>query len=220
VKLIEKEHCYIIDEVFPSNIIAGFTKPTVGGNLPQDINTSLSYLGWQFQISYLNQIHSSKVNCIENSGIYEGDALFSKKDDFVLIVKTADCLPIFFHSVELNMIGIVHMGWRGAKVGILGNINEDISSFKIVAGVGLRKCCYEVGEEFLNYPQFVDFLNRKNNKLYFDVVGFTKEQLRKKELREDNFFDLGICSFCSGYKLFSCRNDALSSRTLSFILKK
>lgn len=202
MKLIEKEYCYILDGIFNMPVIAGFTKPNLKGNLPGDINTALSFLKKDLKTAYLNQLHSSQINYIEKEGLFQGDGLFTKAGNLVLVVKTADCLPVFFSSEDCETIGIVHMGWRSAKEGILNNIMVDsvrqkkgFSSFRVVAGPGLRKCCYQVGEEFLRYADIKAFLEEKKDKLYFDPAAFARGTLIKKGLKAKNFFDVGICSF-------------------------
>ncbi|UCD15329.1 MAG: polyphenol oxidase family protein [Candidatus Omnitrophota bacterium] len=214
MRLLEEEYCYIIDGVFPDHIIAGFTKPNLEGNLPEDIKGALAFLGNDFSVSYLNQQHSDRINFVEEGGIYKGDGLFSAGENLALVVRTADCLPLFFYDIKKEIIGIVHMGWQGAVSGILNNIESDFSSAIVVAGVGMRQCCYQVGEDFLDYLNLSDFLIRKNDRLYFDPVGFVRKKTNKS-----SFFDLDICSFCSPYGFFSYRKTKCKDRTLSFIAK-
>ena len=218
MKLTEHEHCFLIKDFFISGVIAGFTKDNLDGNLPQDIYKALSFANQEFKLASLKQIHSSIINLVEDEGLFEGDALFTKADKLVLVVKTADCLPLFFESQKQGVIGVVHMGWRPAQEGILDKINYDLSSFKVVAGVGLRKCCYQVGDEFLEFPNFKPFLDKKEGGFYFDSIRFVKESLMKKDLQEENFSDLNICSLsCPDF--FSYRRNKTSKRTLSFIVK-
>lgn len=220
MKLIEKKDCYLLEDIYQKNIILGFTKTTIyGKNPPQDIKKAISFLPFEFKTAYLNQIHSAVVHNIVKPGIYEGDGLFTELNNCVLIVKTADCLPLIFVSEELGVIGVVHMGWRSAKEGILGNISYDLSTFKVIAGVAMRKCCYGVGDEFLDYLNFRNFLTRKNKKLYFDPISFAYESLINNGLKKENFIDLDICSFHSPQNFFSYRRDKQFFRTLSFVIK-
>lgn len=201
MELIDREHCCIIDKVFPSNIIAGFTKPSLEGNLPYDAKAALSFLGNDFKVSYLNQLHGNKVNFIEKEGVYDGDGLFSTQNNLCIVIKTADCLPLLSYDIERKTIGALHMGWRGAAAGILDSIKNNLPDI-IVAGVGLRQCCYEV-----------------SGGSYFDPIGFVKEKISIARLKECGFFDLNICSFCSPDNFYSYRKTKCRSRTLSFIMK-
>jgi hypothetical protein len=187
--------------------------------MPEDIYKICDELSLSSRISFMNQIHSGIVNRIDEPGVYEGDGLFTDREDNLLVVRTADCLPLIFESKKLNIIGVVHMGWRSAKEGVLENIPYELSSFRVCAGVGLRSCCFEVGEEFYSYGLKLSSLSRKEGKVYFDPLLFARAVLTHKGLKENNFLDIGICSFCSKEDFFSYRKDKTSSRTLSFIMK-
>jgi copper oxidase (laccase) domain-containing protein len=94
-----------------------------------------------------------------------------------------------------------------------------MASFKVIAGVGLRQCCFEVGEDFKSYDNFKEFVKPREGKLFFDPVGFARKKLSGKGLKPENFIDLDICSFCSKENFFSNRKDGTDNRTLSFVMK-
>jgi len=219
MQLIEKEHCYLIDDFFPSSITAGFTKPNLAGSLPRDIKKAVSFAGSSLKVGFLNQLHSSQVHYVKEQGMYQGDGLFSEEKDLSLVVKTADCLPLFFAEKKGRAAGVIHMGWRGAEKNILDNIDYDLSSFRAAAGCGLRKCCYEVGREFLDYEWAKGYLSRRQARLYFDPVSFARDKLYAKGLSKEDFLDLNVCSFCSDEGFFSHRKTKTASRTCSFIIK-
>lgn len=219
MRLTDREYCHTIEDIFSPGVVAGFTKTNLKGDPVRDVKKALADLHKDFKVAHLKQIHSTKIHTIKKAGIYEGDGLFTMKENLALVVRTADCLPVFFYSEKLGAIGVVHMGWQGALGGILNNMELDLSSFKAAAGVGLRKCCYALGEEFLKYQQVSPFLEKRQKGLYFDAVSFAKTALIKKGLKKENFFDVNICSFCPGDNFFSYRRDKTSSRTLSFMLK-
>jgi len=220
VKLVEHEHCILIENFFSSNIIAGFTKSSLGRDLPGDIYKAVSFLNQDFSVRYMSQPHSNKINHLDDLEISDSDGLFTKESQEAIVVKTADCLPICFASQELGVVGVIHMGWRSAAKGILDNINYDLKTFKVAFGVGLRRCCYKVGNEFLEYSHFSKYLKQENEQFYFDPIKFAKEELSKRGLRAENFYDLSICSLCSRLPVFSYRRTGTGDRTLSFILKK
>lgn len=219
MKLVENRHCYLVDNYFESEVIAGFTKISLAGALPDDLAQTLSYLQKDLQIGYLNQIHSPLTHIIHKAGMYEGDGLFTSESHLAIAVRTADCLPLIFYSKLLGVIGVVHMGWRGAVGGILSSLPYDMSSFKVMAGLGLRSCCYKVGDDFLEYKLISSYIQRRNSHFYFNPVEFAKNSLIAKGLQENNFQDIGICSICSSYDLFSYRKTKTLQRHLSFIVK-
>lgn len=217
MKLIEKENCFLIEDFFKSGVIAGFTKPVLHGDVLKDI-PKIPCLK-DFKVSFLKQIHSATIRNVQQGCFLEGDGLITDRPGIVCVVRTADCMPVFLSSEELNVIGVIHMGWRGAKLGILDNINYDLRTFKAVAGVAMRQCCYEVGKEFLNYREFKTSLEEKNNSLYFNPVNFANKSLSANGLKKDNFLDLNICSICSKENFYSFRRNATDFRTLSFIVR-
>ena len=221
MELIEREFCYLYDGVFPKGVIAGFTKPEIEGRVPsRDTPKALSFLDGALDVSYMKQVHGARVHNVRLGGVYEGDGLVTEEKKLVLAVKTADCMPILLYDLKGGAAAVIHMGWRSAKEGILGNTGEDLSSFCAVAGPALRKCCYEVGKEFLDLAGLRPFVERKGECLFFDPVSFAKNELIKRGLPENSFFDSGICSYCSSSKLHSHRRSrGGKARTISFIVK-
>lgn len=218
MKLLQKEYTYISD-AFPSrDAISGFTKPIIEGDPSREMYKALSFLDKKFDLAYMKQVHGAAVQKISVPGVYTCDGIFTDAKDLALVVRTADCLPLIFYSQKENIAGVVHMGWRSAKEGILSNIPYDLSSFKVAAGVGMRRCCYEVGSEFLDYTDMKPHISVRNDKYYFDATAFAKKALLSKGLKEENFLDMGICSYCSDENFFSHRKTATPNRTLSFIL--
>lgn len=218
MKLIEDNNCYRIKNFFSPSVICGFTKSNLKGDLPNDINNISLFSNLIPQISYMNQEHGSKVHIVKKQGVYVGDAIFTSCANNLLVVRTADCLPIIFCENDSEKIGVLHMGWRSAKEAILDNIPYSLENFKVVLGAGLRKCCFEVKNEFLTNKQFKPFIYTRENKLFFDSIGFATKTLILKGVRKEAILDLGICSFCSSKSLFSYRRDKTYRRTLSFIL--
>ncbi len=219
MRIVESEDIFFIKDVFPGNITAGFTKNSFKGvDVTADMRRVLENLNLAPQIAYLNQLHSSSIRYVNERGVYDGDGIFTNKYGLVLAIKTADCLPLFFWDEVSGRVGLIHLGWRGAKGGILNNLALNPVSSVVVAGVGLRKCCFCVGEEFLSYPVLASYLV-DDKLLYFNPVAFAKDNLVTRGLKDDRFYDINICTLCGGQSFFSYRRDKTKNRTLSFIIK-
>jgi len=218
--LRETDAAYFIEHFFPVGITAGFTKNKIIGRLPEDSSSLLDMFDVSTKLCYMEQTHSAVVNRAERDGLFGGDGLFTCLDDHLVVVRTADCMPIVFYSEEKNIAGVVHMGWKPAVGGILDNIGGDLSSFKVFVGVGLRKCCYEVGEEFLAYSRLNGFVTKNGGSCLFDPVDFIRTTLTSKGLLPDNFYDVNICSKCAVHKFPSYRRTGEKTRTLTFIVKR
>ena len=211
-------HAYIWDGVFPDNITSGFTSPAFKGDVESDMPDVLSSVGRKAGLAHMKQVHGAEVKTISSPGLYVCDGIFTSSPDTALVVRTADCLPLVLYSDKENIAGVVHMGWRSAVTGILDNIGYDLSSFSCIAGIGLRPCCYRVGEEFLENERTKAFVVRRNKWCYFNAVEFARKNLMDKGLSDTRFFDAGVCSYCSDENFHSHRRTGSLDRTLSFIL--
>ncbi|MDD5654019.1 MAG: polyphenol oxidase family protein [Candidatus Omnitrophica bacterium] len=222
MRLLEKDDLYLIEDFFPENVTAGFTKTSLEGrDVKKDVSDALgSLLERDIAVSFMKQAHSCGVHSIDQAGIYECDALFTKESGLALVVKTADCLPLFVYDEKSGSAGAVHMGWRSAKEGILDNIGIDLASAKVLAGVAMRRCCFEVTGEFLGYRDLSPFVNERGGKLYFDPVGFARSSLAARGIDRDKFADLDICTLCDERDFFSFRRDKTQNRMMSFIIKR
>ncbi len=216
MKLIDENNCLLINEIFPSNVIAGFTTKDFKDS-GEDMRKAFHFFNSPFDLSFMNQIHSAHIHSIKRPGAYVGDGLFTDVKSHLLAVKTADCLPLLFFNPKNEAIGVIHMGWRSARLGILESIKEDFSEMRVVAGLGLRSCCYEVGDEFLGYERLSPYVSSRNEKLYFDPITFAKDFLCSKGLKRERFYDINFCSFCMEAG-FSYRKNSTQNRTISFIM--
>ena len=151
----------------------------------------------------VNQVHSNKILDVDKSGNY-GDAdgiITSPLDNLVLLIKTADCIPIFIYDNITRNYGIVHAGWRGVKKKIhLKAIEKFIglgshkNNLNFVMGPSIKACCYEVGAEMR------DFVN----------IGIVKDKIKIDS----------ICTYENKH-LHSFRRDReKSGRMLSVIVNK
>ncbi len=110
----------------------------------------------------MRQKHSAGVIFLEGrpESDIEADGLVTATPGLLLVVKTADCLPVFLVDRVQKVVAAVHCGWRGTKEKILLRAVEMMrekagaDTHDIMAGFGpcIEQRCYEVGEEV--YEQF------------------------------------------------------------------
>jgi purine-nucleoside/S-methyl-5'-thioadenosine phosphorylase / adenosine deaminase len=85
----------------------------------------------------------------------QGDALFTREPGLLLVVQTADCIPILLADTKRRAVAAIHSGWRGTLKKIaaktLGRMHMELGTRPedVVAalGPGIGRCCYEVGSE-------------------------------------------------------------------------
>jgi YfiH family protein len=119
----------------------------------------------RMRVVALRQIHSDIVHRIDSAPPVEGessqgdapqgDALITRERGVLLVVQTADCIPILLADTKRRAVAAIHAGWRGTVRRIaekaLGRMQMDFGTCPedVVAalGAGIGGCCYEVGEE-------------------------------------------------------------------------
>lgn len=197
------------------DIVHGFTLKDV----------SFGFIKWSysnFKVYDLKQIHSNIV--LEAGRAKRGDALVTSEPGKILVIKTADCLPILFHEPEAKIIGAAHAGWRGLAKGLLLRVVEKMrekgaepKKLRVAIGPAIGPCCYKVGEEvFRAFENNGTLYVRKGEKL--DLFETAVQQLKKAGLERDNIHLLPLCTYCNEIFFPSFRRErVLSSQILSFI---
>ena len=112
------------------------------------------------RVAALRQIHSDIPHRVAASNAQadetpQGDALFTRDPGILLVVQTADCIPILLADSKMRAVAAIHSGWRGTLRRIaaktLGRMQMEFGTRPkdVVAalGPGIGQCCYEVGPE-------------------------------------------------------------------------
>jgi len=124
----------------------------------------------------LRQIHSDIVIRVDARSLDaspeppKGDALITSDPNLLLLVQTADCIPILLADARRHAVAAIHAGWRGTVHRIaektlgrmrmeFGTRPEDVFA---AIGPGIARCCYEVGHEVVaefaaKFPQARDW---------------------------------------------------------------
>jgi len=171
----------------------------------------LERVGFQNQFATMDQTHSSEISFADSYISYKCDGIYTDRVKLPLVVKTADCVPILMESSK--GVSATHAGWRGLEKSIFEKSVDihEISSLQISIGPHARKCCYEVGVEFLK--NFKNSINIVNDKYYLDLTKNIKQFAFENNI---NLEDTGVCTICNK-EYFSYRKNKTSERQFSFI---
>ena len=151
------------------NLNNAFFSSANDGSLEEILET----IGFQNQVATMDQTHSSEIVFADSNISYKCDGIYTNKTKLPLVVKTADCVPLLMESSK--GVSATHAGWRGLEKSIFEKSLDihEISSLKISIGPHARKCCYEVGVEFLK--TFNNSINKVNDKYYLDLTKNIKQ---------------------------------------------
>ena len=101
----------------------GFTLREAHAPILEDLAGSLQKQGLPPGIISAEQIHDdgiAKVGQADVGKVIPGvDALISRENGLTLVVRTADCGPVWLHCQKTGAIGLVHSGRKGTQQGIV-----------------------------------------------------------------------------------------------------
>jgi len=110
-----------------------------------------------FRPAIMHQLHSDTVHRLDEAAAktLEGDALMTDVPGLLLVIRTADCLPVLLIDEVNRAVAAVHCGWRGTEKRILEKavmaMGEGYGSKPgaLLAALGpcIGPACYEVGPE-------------------------------------------------------------------------
>lgn len=177
----------------------------------------------------IRQVHGNEVIVISKVDEYVSSEVLVEADgiltDFVnlpILIRSADCVPIFIYDLKQKRIGLLHAGWKGTQQKILINglklMNVQPEDVKIAFGPAIRDCCYEIGNDVLEY--FPDDVIQRQSKYYLDLVKVNIRQAVDFRIEEENITDCKTCTCCDeGY--FSHRREGDSmGRMISLMMLK
>ena len=154
-------------------------------------------------IASWNQIHSNEVQFITKPGVYEKtDGLICDFDSkLILLVQTADCVPIFIIDNLKGLMGLVHSGWKGTYQNIIKSAlsiffdrGSKKSNIIIYLGPSIKECCYEIKEDVSKYFDKKYIIN-KNSTLYLNLLDKIKDDILLENIDNNNVYTSKVCTF-------------------------
>lgn len=151
------------------------------------------------------KVDGANAGSIEkNDKIKDTDALLTNKPGIFLFLLIADCAPFLFYDSEKKVVGLAHVGWRGA-VGKLPNLmiekmKKEFGSRMedILVGIGPALCdqCDIQKRPLIqeNIPGWSGYLHPVDNKMRVENMRFSFDQLLKIGVPKKNIDMGGICT--------------------------
>jgi len=228
--MLYENNIFLFRRFWEKNAVAGFSTRHFGGlNIVKDIRKIFYRLKVNYaSIVFVKQVHKDNIvwaKDISPEALPEADGLVSIFTQQILVVRTADCLPLFLFGERNKFTALIHLGWRSAYSKILLRLRNilisqgiDLSSLFVALGPGLRSCCFGVGERFLTYEPFKRYLCERQGRLYLDLAGYAKAFFVDMGVNPANIIDSEFCSSCRRDLFYSYRQEKTRKRTLSFIM--
>lgn len=190
-------------------------------SIPEVVNF---FIGEKLQTFFLEQEHGIQFYEIHSKIQLplRGDAFYTSHKKIALVIKTADCIPLFFWSQDFPVIGAIHAGWRGLFQNIVEKIclkvitKFELKHLNFFIGPCIRKERYEIQEDVacLFREKYPESLEKFGNKYLFSIDYVIKKQIKNLPI-SINIEDSQICSY-SNTKFYSHRRGDIG-RNLNFI---
>ena len=144
------------------------------------------------------------------------DALITATPGLFLSSTAADCFLVYLFDPQRGASGIIHAGWRGVLSKIIANTVEAMASLYAlnsalllaIISPGIRRCHFEISPSDLErYADYPESLVLRSGRIYIDLAGIIKRQLKEQGLKEENIADSGECTYCLKDKYYSFRRD-------------
>jgi YfiH family protein len=115
---------------------------------------------WAFpdhaRLRRVNQVHGGRVveSASYNGGAPDADGMWTRSPSDLLLIRAADCAPVWVVDPPHKTIALVHAGWRGVAEGVVEHAVEALcgagafaDDLHAAVGPHLGPCCFEVGPE-------------------------------------------------------------------------
>ncbi len=185
-------------------------------------------------VGSLKQIHSTRVVIFDSpvkAGLIPdgaGDALITNQPEFLLVVRTADCVPVLLVNHKIGVVGAIHAGWRGAVGGIVPQtiqacaeqFGAEVSQMHLAIGPSIGPCCYEVDAPVIeplqaNYPDWRGVLQESSpRKGMLDLKKLIWHQVLASGVPEHQVDRVDYCTHCREDLFFSYRRDGKVNGTM------
>jgi len=230
VRKVDSLSCMVMPTFEETKLVVhGVTTKEVGNfagdDLAKELRKKFITLGINPEkMIFLSQVHGDEIYVVGESRINQNpilqtDGLITNIPLICLVIKVADCVPIFILDTKNKAIGLVHAGWRGtikciAQKAILkmstsyGSLPKDIL---VGFGPSIGICCYKIGDAVSN--QFGEHLIKNG---YLDLQKVNKLQLLDLGILEENIILSQYCTYDNNDLFFSHRRGE-KGRMLAFL---
>ena len=174
------------------------------------------------------QVHSAVVESARCPGMYPvADGLVTQDPEIILTLKVADCVPVFLYDPSKNIIGLVHLGWRGTVENIVLNAIQlmekngaETGDIRCFLGPAIGICCYEVDGEVAKKFDDKAKVKMEERKWRVGLHQQIRLQLASVGVQKKNIHSSEICTYESqGYHSYR-RDGENAGRMFAFLRLK
>lgn len=168
-------------------------------------------------IVMLDQVHGNMIIHVVNEpssdlpAVGEADGLITAIKGIVLVIRSADCVPVFMYDPEKKILAAVHSGWKGTMLNISGRcVKEMVYLYGSDPGNIRAFILPSIGPEYYVVNEdvachFPENTITDNGKIYVDLWEAVESSLKKEGVSKINIFNSRICNRTNHPAFFSHR---------------
>ena len=175
---------------------------------------------------WLQQVHGTDiVDAATAATGTQADGSWTRHNNVVCAVLTADCLPVLLSDRHGRCVGAVHAGWRGLAAGVIEAAVEALrpDSRELLAWLGpaIGPQAFVVGEEvrtaFVAHDPQAEaaFMAGPGGKLRADLYALARQRLASVGVVD--VYGGQFCTFNEADRFFSYRRDGVTGRMATLI---
>jgi YfiH family protein len=136
------------------------------------------------------------------------DAIITNVPRTIIVLYTADCVPVFIFDKNKKIISIVHSGYKGTIKKIVPKVIAELTNqfnskkkdLLVYMGPSIGRCCYYARNEereviFKKY--FDDYLKLVDGKYHLDLSGSLENDILNAGIPKSNIEKSSICTSCN-----------------------
>lgn len=128
----------------------------------------------------------------------EGDGLVTNRGDVALVLLPADCIPLVVYSISSPVRALVHVGRKGAELGVhkkvidylFGAYHQRLDDLRFYVGPTIRPASYyflHIESAQKKDPRWKPFIEQREGNYHIDMLNFVLNDLIAMGFDRDQF---------------------------------
>ncbi len=189
------------------------------------------------------QVHGTNVHVVTCADVkkdvtqkaaFEADGLVTDIPGIILVVFSADCIPVLLYDPDRKVIAALHAGWRGTAGGIVTKAVDRMrqvygchpESIRAIVGPGIGPCCFETHEDVPNAMMTavsslaIPYIKvGGNGKFSVDLKGINAARLLRSGLIPENIVVSEQCTACQQEEYWSHRRQGKERGSMAAMIE-
>ena len=208
------------------------------GDAPEAAAANRAALAWELEleaVAELRQVHGDRIFFepaaelllqADTAPLVEGDGLAASRPGLGLLIKTADCQPLFFAHESGRAIAALHVGWRANRINFpASSLRAFCMRYKCAPNEVLAVRGPSLGPasaEFVHFERewgdaYAPWFDARRRTM--DLWRLTRSQLEEAGMAPERIFALDLCT-ASLPQFFSYRRDKTTGRQANLIWRR